>query len=446
MRVPKKLIILPLLAGLIFGLIIPLKNVEAAAIMGDPWQFVKQFVIYPLVRAIANSLQSKLTNQINQQISNINGATPNFITNWRNNLLDSQGRGNDVFRALLADSNICSYMSGPVNQAFGADMYKGAIGGSQVKDASGKVVYQNKTNIPGMASFQTLANCTMPSDFNAIAFKNNFQEGGWEAWDRLLEPQNNFFGIYTMAVSEQQKQIQTEQKSTSDSAVAGNGFLASKLGNVIGDKSDSLGTSPTGCTSAVGSIEGGEGPTMTTRCTFMGKDVTPAYLKAGGAGAAIGSKINQPEMAQEITDVVLGLFASVLQGTIKNLSNYIGQMSYDSAPSGNQYDESQKQADTEDTQINDANSQVNGATTQINQNSTNIQNKADSIDNKLNNLNNPTPAPTPRSCLDICMTNGQTTCQTSCQNMAIVDPLCFSNCMNVVVGDCNAQCANSANP
>jgi hypothetical protein len=356
----KKIFLIPLTAGLIFGTLFSSSNVRAAAVFGDPWQFTKQFVIYPLVRAIANSLQSKLTNSISQQISGINSSTPSFITNWRNHLLDSQGRGNDIFRAVLADTKICSYMSKEVKSAFGADMFERTIAGSTIKNASGAVVYQNKTNVPGMQSLQSSGNCTLPDNFDVGSFKTDFRNGGWEAWDRLLEPQNNFFGIMSMALNEQSNQIETEKESTMNSAIAGNGFLASKLGKAVGDTSTSASgfpSGPTGCTDTLEGPSGGAtGPAnKITRCTFMGKDVTPGYLKAGGAGQAIGAKINQPEMAQEITDVVLGLFASVLQGTIQNLGNYLGQATYDGVASAVTYNEDQKQAGEDDSQINAVN-------------------------------------------------------------------------------------------
>lgn len=440
----KKILASFAIAFLVLGLLfVPAKNAQASAIFGDPWQFIKQFVIYPLVRAIANSFESKLINQLNKQVSGVGGAVPSFITNWRNHLLDSQARGNDVFRSVLADANICGFMSNNVKTAFGADLFAGSIAGATVKDASGKVVYKNETNAPGMASFQETAKCTLPANFDVSAFNQNFSKGGWAAWDSMLEPQNNLFGIYTMALGEQQAQIATEQTSTMNSAVAGNGFLASKLSTALGLNGASTG--PTGCTDTAGVLgNGAQGPVMTTRCTFMGKDVTPAYLKAGGVGQAIGAKIGQPAAAKEITDVVLGLFTDVLnvvQNAAGSLGNYLGQATYNSTVGSMPgFDTAQKQPGAGDAQINQAQQQVNQTSTQLNQKESATASSASG------------------TCSSNCMSGKQATCTTNNQTTTctpVTDPVTnqttqscqtttdqagYNACVSQAQTDCNNQC------
>ncbi|MGD0976710.1 MAG: hypothetical protein ABR875_00210 [Minisyncoccia bacterium] len=444
----KKIFASVVIAFLIFDLlVISSKNAQAAAFIGDPLEFTKQYIIYPLVRAIANSFESILINKLNQQIIGANGAVPSFITNWRNHLLDSEARGNDVFRSVLADANICGFMSSNIKTAFGADLFAGSIAGATVKDASGKVVYTNETNVPGMASFQESAKCTLPANFDVNAFNQDFSKGGWAAWDQMLEPQNNLFGIYTMALGEQQAQIATEQTSTMNSAVAGNGFLSSKLGNAVGSALGVSGsaTGPTGCVDTAGTLSGGvQGPTMTTRCTFMGKDVTPGFLKAGGAGSAIGTKIGQPQAAKEITDVVLSLFNDVLKvvaDATGSVGNYLGQASYDatvgSLPG---FSETQKQAGASDTQINQVQQQVNQTSAQLGQ------------------KESATASAASGTCSSTCMATKATTCTTnnqvttcnpvtdpvtgqttqSCQTST--DPTGYNACMAQAQTDCNAQC------
>jgi len=282
--------------------------------------FIIDFIIKPLIRKIANSLESQLINKVNDQIAGINGQAPSFITNWRNYLLDSQARGNDVFRAVLADSNLCPYFGDSLKTAFGADLYKGVIAGSKITNPAG----ENKTYVPGLPSFQTSANCSLPTDFKVDDFRNDFSKGGWQAWDSLIQPQNNFFGVYAMALNEQQTQMATEEKSSANSSVAGGGFLSQKLG------AGGSGTGPTGCASVAGNLSGGvQGPTMTTRCTFMGKDITPGKLLSDSAANAIDAKLKRPGAATELTDIVLNLFASILTGVTSRLSNYVGAAVFD---------------------------------------------------------------------------------------------------------------------
>lgn len=347
------------------------KRANAAAIMGDPWQFMKEFVIKPLVRKIANSLENKIVNSVNKQISNIDGKSPSFITNWRNHMLDSQARGNDVFRAVLADTQVCGFMSNNVKSAFGADKFVGAIAGAKETDASGKVVYENKTNIPGLPSFQSLGKCTLPSSFDVKAFNKDFSKGSWQAWNKLLEPQNNLFGFYALALNEQQRQMETEKQATMDSAVAGQGFLSQKLGTIKGmEGTATAGVGPSGCTTTPGVMpEGQMGPAApVTRCTFMGKDVTPAQVLGKTAAGAIDAKLKRPGAASELTDIVLGLFAAVVNGTTSRLANFIGQTTYDKGPgsSDSGYNENQFEPGSEDSQANDALNQVDRTTNKLN--------------------------------------------------------------------------------
>jgi hypothetical protein len=336
-------------------------------------------------------------------------------------------------------------MSGNIKTAFGADLFAGAIAGATVKDASGRVVYKNETNVPGMASFQESAKCTLPANFDVSSFNKDFSKGGWAAWDQMLEPQNNLFGIYTMALGEQQAQIATEQTATMNSAVAGNGFLAQKLG--VG----SSGMGPTGCTNVAGTLgNGSQGPTMTTRCTFMGKDVTPPEILSQSAANAIDTKLKRPGAATELTDIVMNLFASILDATTSRLANYIGQATYDSAPSPVNYDTSQF---NEDTTVNSqnkdatANSQAGGP-------------QAQSITNETNQAINQVKSSIPPAgsasnglddsgaCMDICLAGGtdKDTCDTRCNNqstptptpMTTTDPNCVANCLAGAQGDRNS--------
>ena len=280
---------------------------------------LKEFVIKPLVRKIANSLENKLVNSVNKKIGGVTGGiAPSFVTNWRNHILDSQARGNNVFRSVLADTQLCPYFDKELKSAFGADKFSGTFAGSQVKDSSGRVAYENKTYVPGLPSFQVGTRCTLPTNFNATAFRQDFRNGGWDAWDKLLEPQNNFFGAYSLALNEQQKQVFIDSKADENEVLSGGGFLSQKLG-VSGS-----GTGPTGCT--------GRGPSAS--CLFMGKTVTPAKILGEGAANEIDKKLGRVGGATELTDILLGLFAGVLNGVTNRLENYIGQATYDRPPDG----------------------------------------------------------------------------------------------------------------
>lgn len=291
----------------------------------DSENFFKEYFIRPLVRKIANSLENKLVNSVNKQISGIDGKLPSFVTNWRNYTLDSQARGNDIFRSILADADFCSYFGKDLKILFGADKYTGRIDGAKVRDALGRVVYENKLSIPGLPSFKDISKCTLPSSFSATALKQDFAKGGgWDAWNKLIEPQNNLLGAFILALDEQSRQISLESQSAENEAVSGGGFLSQKLG--VGNS----GVGPSGCT-----IKRDEaGDVESTRCTFMGKIVTPAQILGQTAADEIDTKLKRVGAATELTDVILSLADAVLNGITDRLANYIGQATYDNLPGG----------------------------------------------------------------------------------------------------------------
>lgn len=277
--------------------------------------FTKEFIIYPLVRQLANALENKLVNKVNSLLSGVAQGTPSFILNWRNHTLDSQSRGNDVFRSILADAKLCPYLQDNLQRAFGAEKYIGLLKNSIVRNSAGQVVYQSKINIPGLPSFQNLSNCTMPANFNLQTFKNDFNAGGWEAWNRLIQPQNNFLGAYTLALAEQEFQQKTEKESAENEAIAGAGYLAQKLG-----VKEAV-TGPSGCTGAFGSGQ--------SRCMFMGKTITPAKLLGEANARSLDKKLGRIGGSTQITDIILSLASAVLTGVTNNLLNFIGQNTYD---------------------------------------------------------------------------------------------------------------------
>src|SRR3989344_2934113 len=104
--------------------------------------FLKEFILKPLIRSLANSLENKLVNKLNGLVSGLAQKTPSFITNWRNYTLDSQARGNDVFRSVLASATLCPYFNSNLKTSFGADRYAGLLSDSNITNG-GTLVYQN---------------------------------------------------------------------------------------------------------------------------------------------------------------------------------------------------------------------------------------------------------------------------------------------------------------
>jgi hypothetical protein len=393
------------------------RNVRAAAVIFDPLEELNEFIIKPLVRKIANSLESKLTNKVNKLISNINGQVPSFVTNWRNYVLDSQGRGNDIFRSMLADVNACSHFSKNLKTAFGADK-AGALNNT-VKNSSGAVVYQNKLGTPGMTSFKSSASCTMSPSVDIKGFNTNFK-GGWGTWNQLIQPQNNIFGTIAGAFDAQSAQISIERTSALSEATAGNGFLSQRLG--VGGS----GLGPTGCTGDAtpryrmdenGKMTLTSAGTANARCMFMGQIMTPSKVLGESAANSLDTKMKRVGGASYLTDIILSLFAAVVDGTTSRLANFIGQNTYDRPASTpepfnftNEFNPVQFNGGAGDPNFDAQHRNItNNATASCQQNCTNQGNQQcdDQYPNPLDKL---LPGYTD------CKNNVTTSCQTQCQN------------------------------
>ncbi|GEM_PF-3511155 len=138
---------------------------------------------------------------------------PLFIKNWRNFTTGSQYRGETIFRAMLSNTQLCNYFNKDLKTIFGANTQVALPG-------------QN-TRVNDLDPYQLKANCTMPADWTLEAYKQDFAgNGGWAAFAKLMEPQNNPMGSYLMALEETAKQRGLEEQLDLAEANAGGGFTS----------------------------------------------------------------------------------------------------------------------------------------------------------------------------------------------------------------------------
>src|SRR3989338_2176357 len=135
-----------------------------------------------------------------------------WVRNWRNFQLEAQHRGEGVFRGMLASSKMCNYFDSNLKNTFGANRRVPLTG--------------VETRANDFDSFALRTGCTLPSDFDFEKYKQDFSgNGGWEAWSRLLEPENNFYGAFFQSLDEAGKQRAAEEAADTAEA-APTGFTA----------------------------------------------------------------------------------------------------------------------------------------------------------------------------------------------------------------------------
>src|SRR3989339_102889 len=161
-----------------------------------------------LAREIFNRASKDLTNMA--RTGGRDGGTT-FIQNWRNYLTGSQYRGESIFRTILSNTKVCKYMETGVKQGFGVTKQVSLSG--------------LNTRTGSTSPFQLTANCSMPSSFSMDGYMKDFSgNGGWEAFNRLLETQNNPLGMALLAGQEISNQRNLEQQADQAEALANNGY------------------------------------------------------------------------------------------------------------------------------------------------------------------------------------------------------------------------------
>ena len=273
-----------------FLIFYPMQVVNSA---GAVAYILKEFGLDLIARVFARNFLNTMMNSMTDFISkNGRDKLPNFVQDWRYFLEDAQYRGEDITRAIIGDAigtgpgsgTICDYLKNPLSNAFGASRVPGFNASSHRVDS---LQYYRERN-----------RCTLPTGFNVNTFRNDFSAGGgWAAWNQLIQPQNNIWGVFADTQSELTSQRGFEEARDRSEAEAGSGFT-SKLG---GDDN--------GC-----SVKGGN-----SFCLVLGSILTPAKILE-----TAGSKLNQSEFdfvtgCDELSECIFNVLYSVV-GRLGNLA------------------------------------------------------------------------------------------------------------------------------
>ncbi len=167
-----------------------------------------------MIKAAAQTAFKVLSNKIISKIQTGGaGGKAAFVQDWIKFATQAQYQGESIFRAELTNSHLCSDFSNAIKGAFGVKSTdKISIAGQNVRTDS-------------LETYGLKTNCTMPSGFTTSNYQKDFAgNGGWQAFSRMLEPQNNYYGTLFSSLDEVAKQRNLSQSSAINNAVAGKGF------------------------------------------------------------------------------------------------------------------------------------------------------------------------------------------------------------------------------
>lgn len=169
-------------------------------------------------KAAAQAALRQLQNRVLSKIRTGGiGGKPLFIQNWADFILKSQYTGENIFRAELSTAKLCDYLANDVKKAFGVKLTDNT-----------KLTGQN-TRTDSLQTFGLATTCTMPAGWTPQKYQQDFAgNGGWDAFARMLEPQNNAWGLAALSQDEIQKQRALSEKSNVNEAVSGKGFIGTR--------------------------------------------------------------------------------------------------------------------------------------------------------------------------------------------------------------------------
>lgn len=173
-------------------------------------------------RAVLNEMTGKMIGAVRTSGRDCRAGfpCPSFVQNWRKFLAGGQYRGENIFRSMLASTNLlCPHYSRELKSIYKAQ--------NQPSLGSGNI-----TRFGNLDPYDSRARCTMPSGWTLANYQLNFiANGGWEALTRLAEPQNNFYGSLLMSQGELQTQRSQGQTEDIIEAITGAGMTSRRGDN-----------------------------------------------------------------------------------------------------------------------------------------------------------------------------------------------------------------------
>ncbi|MEK7124287.1 MAG: hypothetical protein AAB877_01190, partial [Patescibacteria group bacterium] len=191
------------------------------------WFAAFKFSIDTVVKIAVHSAFKILVNRILSKVRNagIDGG-PAFVQNWRKFKLESQYRGEDIWRGILyvaanGEDNLPPFLCNHIKES---DSFK-SLQPTKVDNLI-KILGPNR-RVDSLQEYLVTAKCDDFVNQNYDKFSGNFAEGGgWEMLEKMLEPKNNIFGAIGLATDELKKQGSIEKLAAENQALTGEGFTA----------------------------------------------------------------------------------------------------------------------------------------------------------------------------------------------------------------------------
>ncbi len=203
---------------------VPTGDISTAALL------YKETVIDPAARLIANEILKSVTNKIVGNIATAGrDGGPAFVQNWRNFQLQGQYRGEDIWRGIL-DIAVNGESSLGISPLI-CDYIRQSAAFNSFQPVKVPNLIQSGLNrrVDSLQEYLVSARCDPIINQNYSVFIQDFEAGGgWDTFQRLLQPQNNIYGAIGLALDELERQRSIEESADLQEAVSAFGFLGKR--------------------------------------------------------------------------------------------------------------------------------------------------------------------------------------------------------------------------
>lgn len=223
---------------------------------------------------------------------------PVYVQDWRNFTLQGQQRGENIWRGLLyiaanGDSNIPPLLCKHILES---QAFKSLL----PRQVSNLIQSGLNRRIDSLQEYLVATKCDPIVNQKYDIFIKNFSAGGgWDTFERLLQPQNNIYGSIELANQELVKQRAIEEKTNINEAIAGSGFTG-KRGESASDSCLSF--------------------DISSRCVVYKNIQTPGFILAESTNKALNSELDWIVSSDEIHELLTDMFFVM----ISRLSNLGG--------------------------------------------------------------------------------------------------------------------------
>lgn len=219
--------------------------------------------------------------------------SPNFTTSLRRHMLGQEG---EIIQRLLERIQIGEFNGG---------FFCGPFSEYLVNAFELQLIVHKESEDPPLTNQCTLDHIMGQAGKTLDGFKRDFRQGGWPAWVKLVEEENNVFGAHVMMQREFWKRKEERTNEEKQQLSFGDGFLAHLFEK---ECIEPLHGPP---------APGGEPPCGTYAPRFI---ATPANTIEKTVEQALGLPLGRLQIADEIGEMLSAVALNLLKLGIMNIS------------------------------------------------------------------------------------------------------------------------------